>query len=76
MAPLRLGRVTTAISQTFGWLALEFYQKRGFTLCALDPGATSESRKRKPEIPERGRSGLPIRDEIELELRLSLPAGA
>lgn len=56
--------------------ALEFYQKRGFTLCALYPGAAAESRKQKPEIPDRGYGGLPIRDEIELELRLTSPASA
>jgi GNAT superfamily N-acetyltransferase len=50
--------------------ALYFYQKRGFVLAALRPGAVNESRKIKPEIPIRGDRGLPIRDEIELQMEL------
>lgn len=50
--------------------ALRFYQRRGFTLCALRPGAVDESRKLKPEIPLLGSDGIPIRDEIELEMAL------
>jgi ribosomal protein S18 acetylase RimI-like enzyme len=50
--------------------ALRFYQKRGFRLCALRPGAVSESRRLKPSIPLCGFDGIPIRDEIELELWL------
>lgn len=50
--------------------ALRFYQKRGFRLCALRPGAVAESRKLKPEIPLTGEDGIPIRDEIELEMEL------
>lgn len=49
--------------------ALRFYQKRGFVLCALHPNALSESRKLKPQIPLIGHHGIPLRDEIELELR-------
>ncbi len=47
--------------------ALRFYQKRGFRLCALRPGAVMESRKLKPAIPLVGFEGIPIRDELELE---------
>lgn len=50
--------------------ALKFYQKRGFTLKALYPNAIKESRKLKPEIPEMGENGIPIRDEIEMEMIL------
>lgn len=50
--------------------ALRFYQKRGFVLTALRPGAIEESRKLKPGIPLTGNDGIPIRDELELELRL------
>jgi ribosomal protein S18 acetylase RimI-like enzyme len=50
--------------------ALRFYQRRGFTLAALRANAISESRKIKPEIPLHGLDGIPIRDEIELEIRL------
>jgi hypothetical protein len=48
--------------------ALRFYQRRGFRLAALHPGAVDDSRTRlKPEIPELGDYGIPIRDELELE---------
>ena len=50
--------------------ALRFYQKRGFVLSALRPNAIAGSRKVKPEIPLIGMDGIPIRDEIELEMRL------
>jgi len=50
--------------------ALRFYQKRGFYLVALHRDAVLESRAVKPIIPATGRDGIPIRDEIELEMRL------
>jgi ribosomal protein S18 acetylase RimI-like enzyme len=50
--------------------ALRFYQKRGFVLAALYRDAVAEARRLKPEIPPRGLDGIPIRDELELELAL------
>jgi ribosomal protein S18 acetylase RimI-like enzyme len=50
--------------------ALRFYQKRGFELVAVHRGAVNESRKIKPTIPLTGFDGIPIRDEIELEMNL------
>jgi len=50
--------------------AIRFYQKRGLRLAALYPNALEESRKLKPEIPFMGMDGIPLRDEIELELLL------
>jgi GNAT superfamily N-acetyltransferase len=48
--------------------ALRFYQRRGFRLARVHPGAVDASRlKLKPGIPEIGEYGIPIRDEIELE---------
>ncbi len=47
--------------------ALGFYQKRGFRLAALRPGAVDAARRLKPEIPLVGENGIEIRDEIELE---------
>ncbi len=48
--------------------ALRFYQRRGFRLAGLHPGGVDESRARlKPEIPETGEYGIPIRDELILE---------
>jgi ribosomal protein S18 acetylase RimI-like enzyme len=50
--------------------ALAFYQKRGFRLVAIRPGAIDEERKLKPSIPEVDSAGIPIRDELHLELPL------
>jgi GNAT superfamily N-acetyltransferase len=50
--------------------ALRFYQRRGFCIVAVRPGSVDESRKSKPTIPAVGEYGIPIRDEIELELRI------
>ena len=51
--------------------ALRFYQRRGFRLSALRPGAVDKARHElKPDIPGVGAYGIPIRDEIELELPL------
>lgn len=52
--------------------ALRFYQKRGFQLVAIHRGAVKESRKIKPTIPRTGFDGIPIRDEIELEINLQV----
>ena len=51
--------------------ALGFYQKRGFRLVAIYRNVVDESRKIKPEIPILGENGIPIRDEIELEMILA-----
>lgn len=51
--------------------AIRFYQKRGWTLVAVHRGAIAESRRLKLTIPEVGIDGIPIRDEIELELHYS-----
>ena len=50
--------------------ALAFYQRRGFRLVALIPNAIADGRKLKPSIPEVDEDGLPIRDELHLELAL------
>lgn len=52
--------------------ALRFYQKRGFELVAVHRGAVNESRMIKPSIPLTGFDGIPIRDEIELEMNLQV----
>jgi len=51
--------------------ALRFYQRRGFRIMAVHPGAMVWGRSGTPTIPEVGEYGIPIRDEIELELALS-----
>jgi GNAT superfamily N-acetyltransferase len=46
---------------------LRFYQRRGFRITVVRPGAVDESRRIKPSIPAIGEYGIPIHDEIELE---------
>jgi ribosomal protein S18 acetylase RimI-like enzyme len=60
-------RVTTTNDNT---RALRFYQRAGFRLAALHPGAVDEARKLKP-IPALGFDGIPIRDELDLTMELS-----
>lgn len=50
--------------------ALRFYQKRGFDIAALYRNALDAARRLKPEIPLLGEDGIPLRHEIELEIRL------
>ena len=52
--------------------ALGFYQKRGFEIVTIYRGAVNESRKRKPGIPLIGYNNIPLRDEIELEIKLKV----
>jgi ribosomal protein S18 acetylase RimI-like enzyme len=52
--------------------ALRFYQRRGLRLAALHAAAVDDARARlKPEIPPIGEYGIPLRDELELELPLA-----
>jgi ribosomal protein S18 acetylase RimI-like enzyme len=50
--------------------ALGFYQRRGFEIVTIYRGAVNESRKIKPGIPLVGYNNIPLRDEIELEIKL------
>lgn len=52
--------------------ALRFYQRRGFALVALRRGAIDAARILKPEIPRFGIDGIPLRDELELEMTLQV----
>ena len=48
--------------------ALRFYQRRGFRIAEVRPGASDEARRTlKPSMSEVGNFGIPIRDEIVLE---------
>lgn len=49
--------------------AQKFYKKRGFMIVAVYKNAIIESRKLKPQIPLMGENGIPIKDEIEMELQ-------
>lgn len=50
--------------------ALRFYQRRGMALVAVHRNAVEVSRRLKPQIPPIGLDGIPLRDELELELML------
>ena len=51
--------------------ALRFYQRRGFQMIRLGAGAVDRSRATlKQAIPEVGAHGIPLRDELVLELQL------
>jgi len=49
--------------------ALRFYQKRGFVLVKINRNAIEFARNLKP-VPLIGAEGIPLRDEIELEISL------
>jgi len=51
--------------------AICFYQKRGFEWVATHINTMDLSRKLKPSIPLVGMHGIPIKHEIEFEIRLS-----
>ncbi|WOO37309.1 GNAT family N-acetyltransferase [Anaerocolumna sp. AGMB13020] len=50
--------------------AMRFYQKRGFDFAAMYHNAIEKSRELKPQIPQNGFEGIPIKHEIEFELVL------
>jgi N-acetylglutamate synthase-like GNAT family acetyltransferase len=49
---------------------LGFWQKRGFQLIRVYPNAMEYTRKLKPAVPLIGENGIPLRDELELEMIL------
>ena len=51
--------------------ALRLYQRHGYRLATLHPGAVDAARRRKPAIPATGAHGIPRRDELVLERALS-----
>ena len=51
--------------------ALRFYQRREMRLVAVHRGAVDEARQLKPSIAFVGNHGIPIHDELELELPLT-----
>ena len=51
--------------------ALRFYQRYGFVFNAVRPGTVDVSRMVKHNIATVGVDGIPIHDELELELKLA-----
>jgi GNAT superfamily N-acetyltransferase len=50
--------------------AMGFYQRNGFRIVAFYAAARDVARSMRPDLPERGVDGIPVHDEIELELPL------
>jgi len=51
--------------------ALRFYQRRGFALVALRPGALNRTRELKAVVPLTGYYGIPLMDELDLAMPLT-----
>jgi GNAT superfamily N-acetyltransferase len=51
--------------------ALRFYQRRGLRITRVDSGAVDRARQWKPTIPAVGGYGIPLHDELTLELTLA-----
>jgi ribosomal protein S18 acetylase RimI-like enzyme len=69
-------RVIRVVTTNDNLRALAFYQRNGFRLAELRPGAVDRTRERKPSIPEVADNGIPIRDELELRMELRPSRGA
>ena len=50
--------------------ALSFYLRRGYRLVRLHLGGMERVRRAKPQVPETGIEGMPLRDMWELEKEL------
>lgn len=50
--------------------AMRFYQRRGFDMARLYHNAIDVSRRMKPSIPAVGEFGIPLKHEIEFEMKL------
>lgn len=51
--------------------AICFYQKRGFDMTKLYYNSLNKSRELKPQIPLIGDNNIPLRNEIEFELKFA-----
>jgi L-amino acid N-acyltransferase YncA len=49
---------------------IDFYQRLGFRMTAINLGVVDEARKVKPQIPVVGERGVPIHDEVVMELAI------
>ncbi len=77
---LILAAIEEARRRSFGrvWLtttndnmkAIGLHQRLGFRMVEVHVGAVDAARKIKPQIPETGRDGIPIHDEIVLECKI------
>lgn len=49
---------------------IDFYQRLGFRMTAINLGVVDEARKVKPQIPVVGERGVPIHDEVIMEIAI------
>jgi ribosomal protein S18 acetylase RimI-like enzyme len=49
---------------------IDFYQRLGFRMTAINLGVVDQARKVKPQIPAVGERGVPIHDEVVMELAI------
>lgn len=49
---------------------VDFHQRLGFRLTHVKLGVVEEARKIKPQIPLTGERGVPVRDELVMELEI------
>jgi ribosomal protein S18 acetylase RimI-like enzyme len=50
--------------------AIGFFKKRGFRLVKLYVNAMGAVRKIKPEVPQLGLDNIPLKDELEFEMKI------
>ena len=60
----------TLITTNDNLAALKFYQKRGYRIVTVIPGAVAEARRIKPTIPLIGNDDIPLHDELLLQKHL------
>jgi GNAT superfamily N-acetyltransferase len=63
----RLGCRAWLITMNDNLDAIRFYQRRGWDWIAFHRDAATETRRLKPELPEVGDHGIPLRHELEFE---------
>jgi ribosomal protein S18 acetylase RimI-like enzyme len=69
-------RAVVAVTTNDNVRARSFYERLGFSVREVRPGAVTESRKLKPTIALLGEDGTAITDEIEYEMSLEPEGGA
>jgi DNA-3-methyladenine glycosylase I len=63
----RLGVRAWLITMNDNLDAIRFYQRRGWDWVAFHRDAADETRRLKPELPQVGDHGIPLRHELEFE---------
>ncbi len=69
-AKARNCKTLTVITTNDNVPAQDFYKRKGFRINRVNKDILNDYRKMKPEIPEYGINGIPIRDEIVFSMNL------